>query len=305
MSFFDATEPAATAQAPASEAAASAAPAAAQPAAASEPAPSDLNGDAVLATDLGDEPTEPEDAELEYEGKKFKVPKDLEGELKNALLRHGDYTRKTQEVAEQRKSFETQRQQFEQTVAINQALIDDVAQVRGIDARIAQFQKLDWTSLNAQDPQRAQALLIEFNQLQAARGQVVGSLTQKQQQLQSARQQEIAKRTDEARAFLMREFKDWSPEKDAAMEGYARSKGVDTQALGQFLAQHPQIARVIDDGMRYRRSLEQRAATRAKPEPAPKPVTRVGGAAASNTKSPSDMNPAEYRVWRQERKSKR
>lgn len=303
MSFFDA-EPAENAQAPASEANPSAQTAAATPEA-PELNPSTLDSDAVLDADLDQEATEPEDAELEYEGKKFKVPKDLEPELKNALLRHGDYTRKTQEVAEQRKQIETARQQFEQTAQLHQALIDDIAQVRGVDARLAQFQKLDWAGLNAQDPQRAQALLIEFNQLQAARGQLVGSLTQKQQQMQSARQQELAKRTDEARAFLMREFRDWSPEKDQAMEAYTRSKGVDTQALGQFLAQHPQVARVIDDGMKYRQSLEKRAAARAKPEPPPKPVTRVGGAAASNTKSPSDMTPAEYRVWRQERRSKR
>lgn len=303
MSFFDA-EPAENAQAPASEANPSAQTAAAKPEA-PELNPSTLDSDAVLDADLDQEATEPEDAELEYEGKKFKVPKDLEPELKNALLRHGDYTRKTQEVAEQRKQIETARQQFEQTAQLHQALIDDIAQVRGVDARLAQFQKLDWAGLNAQDPQRAQALLIEFNQLQAVRGQLVGSLTQKQQQMQSARQQELAKRTDEARAFLMREFRDWSPEKDQAMEAYTRSKGVDTQALGQFLAQHPQVARVIDDGMKYRQSLEKRAAARAKPEPPPKPVTRVGGAAASNTKSPSDMTPAEYRVWRQERRSKR
>lgn len=300
MSFFDAPEQPDNAQAPGSAASPSEQPAG-KPEVSSELLPSEIDSEAALDTDLDPEPPEPEDEELDYEGKKFKVPKDLAPELKNALLRHGDYTRKTQEVAEQRKAIETAKQQFEQTAQLHQALIDDIAQVRGVDARLAQFQKLDWAGLNAQDPQRAQALLIEFNQLQAARGQLLGSLTQKQQQMQSVRQQEQAKRTDEARAFLMREFRDWSPEKDAAMESYARNKGVDTQALGQFLAQHPQIARVIDDGMKYRQSLEKRAAARAKPEPPPKPVTRVGGAAASNTKSPSDMTAAEYAVWRRER----
>jgi hypothetical protein len=42
--------------------------------------------------------------EVEYEGKKFKIP----AELKPALLRQQDYTRKTQEVAEQRKAVEAQ-----------------------------------------------------------------------------------------------------------------------------------------------------------------------------------------------------
>ena len=48
-----------------------------------------------------DAETQPEDdEEVEYEGKTYKVPK----ELKGALMKNADYTQKTQEVAEQRKS---------------------------------------------------------------------------------------------------------------------------------------------------------------------------------------------------------
>lgn len=45
---------------------------------------------------------EPSDVEIEYEGSKYKLPP----ELKDAFLRHADYTRKTQEIAQQRKEFE-------------------------------------------------------------------------------------------------------------------------------------------------------------------------------------------------------
>lgn len=297
--IVDATGSAAATPAPSTQAAPAA------KAEASELNPEGLGSEASSATELDNEPPEPEDAELEYEGKKFKVPKDLEPELKNALMRHGDYTRKTQEVAEQRKAVQEARAQFEQTAQLHGALIEDIAQVRGIDARLAQFQQVNWQQLNANNPQQAQALLIEFNQLQAAKGQLAGQLTQKQQQMQSLRQQEIAKRTDEARAFLMREFKDWSPEKDRALEAYAQREGLDTQALSQFLIGNPQIARVLDKAAKWDNSLKQRAAAKRTPEPLPKPVTRVTGAAASNTKLPSEMTPEEYAAARMERKSKR
>ncbi|HQN54185.1 MAG TPA: hypothetical protein PLL44_07105, partial [Novosphingobium sp.] len=42
-------------------------------------------------------------------------------------------------------------------------------QVAAIDARLAQFQNLNWTQLNEQDPVQAQALLIEQMQLKQAR----------------------------------------------------------------------------------------------------------------------------------------
>ena len=306
MSLFDTPEQVDNAQAPTSEAAVTTAPATDKPTEAAELNPDALQLEAKPDAEIDQDPPEPDDAELEYEGKKFKVPKELEGELKNALLRHGDYTRKTQDVATERENLKAERTLHQQQVQTHQALIGDIAQVTAVDQRLQFLQSINLQALSAQDPQQAQNLLIELNQLQARRGQMVGSITQKQQQLQSIQQQEIATRTDKARAFLMREFKDWSPDKDRAMEAYAQKAGVDTRALGDFLIHNPAIARVIDDGMKYRRDLERRAAAKPKPpEPPPKPVTRIGGAAASNTKSPSEMSPAEYATWRRERSQRR
>jgi hypothetical protein len=307
MSFFDApSEQVDNAQAPTSEAAAPAAPATDKPTEATEPNPAALQSEAVLAPEIENtDPPEPEDAELEYEGKKFKVPKDLEGELKNALLRHGDYTRKTQDVAAERESLKAERAAHQEQVKVHQALSQEIAQITAVDQRLQYLQSINLQALSAQDAQQAQNLLIELNQLQARRGQLITSATQKQQQLQSAQQQEIATQTDKARAFLMREFKDWSPEKDRALEAYAQREGIDTRALGQFLIQNPQIARVLDKAAKWDQAAKQRAAAKPKPPEPPKPVTRIGGAAASNTKSPSDMSPAEYAVWRRERNQKR
>lgn len=305
MSFFDAPEQVDNAQAPASEAAAPAAIPSATPAEATEPNALTLNSEADPSTEIDADPPEPEDEELEYDGKKFKAPKDLASELKNALMRHGDYTRKTQDVAEVRRALEADRSAHQEQVKVHQALSKEIGQITAVDQRLQHLQSINLQALSAQDHVQAQNLLIELNQLQAARGQLITSATQKQQQLQSAQQQEIARRTDEARAFLMREFKDWSPEKDRALEAYASREGINTQKLGRFLIDEPAIARVLDKAAKWDNSLKQRAAARAKPEPPPKPVTRVGGAAASNTKLPSDMTPAEHAVWRRERNQKR
>ena len=304
MSLFDVPEQSDNAQAPASAAAAPAA-----PSAPTQAEPTELNaqatqGDAYEGAEIDTDPPEPEDEELEYEGKKFKAPKDLAPELKNALLRHGDYTRKTQEVADQRKAVETEREQHRQTVQVHQALTKEVARITAIDDRLQTLQQVNLQALSAQDPIQAQNLLIELNQLQAMRGQLVNSATQRQQQLHSAQQHEYAKQADEAKAFLMREFKDWSPEKDVALAEYARAEGIDTQQLSQFLIRNPQIARVLDKAAKWDQAAKNRAA-KPKAEPPPKPVTRVGGAAATNAKTPSAMSPAEYAVWRRERNQNR
>jgi uncharacterized protein with von Willebrand factor type A (vWA) domain len=301
--LFDPPEQLDNAQAPSSAPAAPAAPSAAQA------EPTELNAtvleqEGTSGTELETQPPEPEDADFEYEGKKFKVPKDIEGELRNALLRHGDYTRKTQEVADQRKAIEADRTAHQQQVQVHQALTKEIGQITAVDERLQQLQQVNWNALIAENPQQAQILQSEFTRLQTLRGQLGNSITQKQQQMQFTQQQEIAKRVNEAQAFLMREFKDWSPAKDQALSDYAKKEGLDPRQLSQFLLYSPQLARVLDKAARFDQSEKQRA---AKPPaaPAPKPISRVGGSAASNTKLPSQMTPEEHAVWRQERKSKR
>jgi hypothetical protein len=254
--------------------------------------------------ELETEPPEPEDTDFEYEGKKFKVPKDIEGELKNALLRHRDYTQKTQEVAEQRKAFEAERTMHQQTVQLAEHVEKEKFQLYQIDHRMAQLSQVNFAALRQQNPELADQLRDEMIALQGQRPQLVNSLTQKHNYLQSTQQQQLAKRADDARAFLMREFKDWSPEKDQALEAYARAEGIDTRQLSQFLIHNPAIARVLDKAAKWDHAAKQRAA-KPKPEPPPKPVTRVTGSAASNAKLPSDMTPAEHRLWRQERNQNR
>ena len=299
--LFESEQPSAEApESAAAPATPSAAPAA--PAAPADSAQTDTETDA-LGTDLDQEAPDPDEAEEELEGVKLKGKKELLERLKSERLMHGDYTRKTQTLAQDRETLKAEREGFQQQTQLQQQLIREVAQVTALDERLAQFQKLDWNAVIAQDAAQAQRLQIEFSQLQAARGQLVGSLTQKQQQMQFMQQQEIAKRTNEAQAFLMREFKDWSPEKDRQLEAYARSEGIDTRALGGFLLHNPAIAKALDKAMKWDLAAKKRA-ERPVPAPAPKPISRVGGVAASNTKAPSDMTPTEYAKWRQERKKR-
>ena len=72
----------------------------------------ELDESALAAEDESPQPEEmeppPELEEVEHEGKKYQIPKPLKG----ALLMQADYTRKTQEVAEQRRAVEEQQRQY-------------------------------------------------------------------------------------------------------------------------------------------------------------------------------------------------
>jgi hypothetical protein len=243
----------------------------------------------------------PEEVEDELDGVKLRGPREVLERIKAERLMQADYTRKTQEVAEQRRTFEQQQKQFEETAKSHQEHIREVARLVAIDERLGQLQQY-LPQINQQDPQQAQALLIELQQLQAQRGQLQGSLAQKEQQRQLNAQQESAKRANEAEAIVMREVKDWGPEKLKAFVDAGQKAGIEPEGVRQMLIQFPQAARFLNKALQYDKLLAQRL---QKPvaEP-PKPATRVGGGSAANTKPLSDVtDPREWAELRRQRKS--
>jgi hypothetical protein len=245
-----------------------------------------------------------DEIEEELEGIKLRGKKDALEKLKAERLMQQDYTRKTQDVAEQRKAFEQQREQFQQTAKFHQEHIQEVGRLMAVDERLRQFQQVNWQQLNQQDPQQAQALLIEFNQLQAARGQLANSLAQKDAQRQSVTQQESAKRANEAEAIVMREVRDWSPEKLAKFVDAGQKAGMQPEGVRQLLIQFPEVSRFLNKALMYDQLLAQRM-QKPKAEP-PKPATRIGGGSAANAKPLSDItDPREWAEARRARKSQR
>ena len=233
-----------------------------------------------------------EELEEELEGVKLRGSKDAVEKFKAERLMQADYTRKTQEVAEQRKAVEAEQQRFQQNAALHQQAMQEIARVTAIDDRLQQFSQVNWAQLANENPVQALQLQGEYQQLQAARGQLVGAITQKQQQVIAAQQQETAKRYQDAEAFVKREIKDWSPEKDRELETYARAQGIDSRALSQFVLANPAILKLVDKANQFDRLVKTRTAKPALEQP--KPVTRISGANANNKKSLSEMSDDEF-----------
>lgn len=257
-----------------------------------------IEGDA-LAT--GEE-TELDEIEEELEGVKLRGKKEALERIKAERLMQQDYTKKTMSLAEERRAAQAEREQFTQVRELHTKMDQELFQLRSVDARLNQLRGVNFAALSQQNPEYAQQLRDELIQLQAYRPQLEGSITQKQQQLHLNEQRETAKLFSEAQAFLMREIKGWSPAKDAELETYAKSHGVNTGELGKFLLRNPQIAVLIDKAQKWDKSIKERMTTIKQQAAAPKPPSRVEGGKASTQKSLSDMSPAEYREYRQKQR---
>jgi hypothetical protein len=101
-----------------------------------------------------EEPEEETD-EVDLDGKKYRIPK----ALKSQLMMQADYTRKTQEVAEQRRELEQRALQQSQT---NEAVIKAHAKATLLDERLAEYETVDWDAWENRVSQlRAQGMMEE------------------------------------------------------------------------------------------------------------------------------------------------
>lgn len=253
-----------------------------------------LDADAIEGEEQeeGAEPGQ-EFVEIERNGKRFSVPKELEAEL----MMNADYTRKTQETAALRKTL----QEREQQIAERSQATDDELQARaalmGLDSQLQQYGQLDWSKFQQEDPLGAQAEWMKFQQMKDARGQVVGMLETAQKQRSEQMEQAIVTRLQETADYAQKNIKGWSTALDEKITDFATKElGFEHQQLRRAL--NPQLYRMMH--LAY---LGQQTITRldAKPAPAPqaKPLTTIASKAApAARKSFSEMSMEEYAAHR-------
>jgi len=159
--------------------------------------------------DTSEEPDEgqPEDdiEEIDHDGKKYKVPKDL----KDSFLRQADYTQKTQAVAEERKALATRASELAQQAEVIQATATQRASLALIDQQLETFRQTDW---NQVDPQVVAQYTLQWQQLRDAKADIEGSISQAEQHLKATSERATANAIAQADALLAKEVEGWSPQ---------------------------------------------------------------------------------------------
>lgn len=240
----------------------------------------------------------PDEEDVEYEGKQYKVPK----ELKDALLRQSDYTRKTQEIAETRKQVEAHAQQLQAERQFVQQNLQEVASITAIDHQLSQFAQLDWNALTDADPAQAMKLDRQMRDLHAQREQIAYGITQKQAEFQQLQQHEAARQLEEGRRVLEREIPGWGAEKAQELFLFGKQYGISEQMLGSL--SQPVLVKALHDLQQFHQ-LKAKATTKPKAPVQEKPVTRITASKAQGAIDPDKMNPDQWLKWRESQLRKR
>lgn len=246
-------------------------------------------GDAGLGDQQLAAEEEFEDIELD-DGVK-KVPKSL----RDYVMRSKDYTLKTQEIAEQRRQMATVAEEVVRRQQFQQAHHADLVKLGVIDARLEQFQKVDWAALSQADHQRAQELRWEFDSLKDARTQQAQKISQAQQRLELAAQQDTTRRRQQLQQELVRDIPTLSqPEVQKGVYATLRAAGYEDQHINGV--DFAPFIKLAHKAYLYDKLSKERTAKPAA-EPA-KPTTTVGGPSRAATGYTPTMTDAEFAKMR-------
>lgn len=139
-------------------------------------------------------------------------------ELKARMLMHADYTRKTQQVAEQRKALEAKAREVEQAASAKLGALDDHLQM--LARSIQAFEgEVNWQALRELDP----AGYVEQKEKQQARLQ---AFERARHEAETLRKEMIQRRQAEEAQRLVEALPSWLDPQVAKQEATALREGV-------------------------------------------------------------------------------
>jgi len=184
-------------------------------------------------TPAGESQTEtvPDFAELDWEGQKIQVPVGL----KDAFMRNEDYTKKTQELAEQRRSLDQMRELAQQG-QLQSTFIESIApeqqEIAVIDAYLQQAGKLDWSQMSTDQMLRHK---VEIDSIKERRAQLTSSIGEKRAKFTTEMKAKIDELRGKSRELASKSIAGFTEETEKAMRAYAKSEGLSEAELDNVL----------------------------------------------------------------------
>lgn len=238
-----------------------------------------------------------EEAELDVDGAKLKVPKSVAEKLKAERLMHQDYTRKTQELAEERKALAAAREQRQQEDASD---FNERSRAHQIAETLKQYEQVDWQAAWDQDPIAAGKAQAQIQAMLNEKTRLEGSIAQRQQHRAMSEQQEIAKQVQEAEAYVQREIPGWTEKRGEELKQFAAAQGVELNPeTARLLIRNPALLKVMHKAALFDQMEKKQTAKAPPPAPPAKPITRIGSKAPTGQVDPNKLSADEWREWRE------
>lgn len=189
--------------------------------------------------------------EVEYEGEKFQVPP----KLKEAIIRHADYTQKTQKLAETSRNIEYVQEQYKQVELnrqFNQSVNEEIQKLSELDGQIRQYKQLDWSSLSTDQAFRFK---MELDKLKEEHGELEGKVRQKYQGFQYEQQKLQQELIQKGQEVLAKNIPGWNESVAKDVSEYAKSLGFTPQEISTIT--DPRQVQVLWAAMQHTKTKQQ------------------------------------------------
>lgn len=170
--------------------------------------------------------------ELEYYGKKHRVPKQYVEPLRGGLMMEADYRKKTERLAQEQHAFQEAREREAQA---DKEILLKRGQVAHAENAIAQYEQLDWAKFRAEHGQDAvNQAQFELTELRAWHQRLTADVSENERKSQEAQRETHAKRVMEAGEVLRRDIPNWQSDGPKVAEFAVKELGFQPQQLMQL-----------------------------------------------------------------------
>lgn len=189
---------------------------------------------------------ESDDVEIEYEGEKFKIPRQLE----KSILQERDYTRKSQELAEQRRQVEHERKisnGIKLDREFSESIATEVDQLRAIDGYMRHLEGIDVRTLPLDDQI---AHLAEIARVPRQREAIQRSIEGKRAKFDQTMQEHLSTIRQSAKDALSKSIPGFSDELLGTITSYSKTLGFTEQDI-DAITTDPRSSSVLYKAMQY------------------------------------------------------
>lgn len=185
-------------------------------------------------------------AELEWDGAKYQVPV----KLKDAFMRNEDYTRKTQDLAEQRKSVD-QLREISQTRQMDSdfaaSVQPDMQQIAMIDAYLAQVAKIDLSNMGMEAVFRQK---MELDNLKERKAEIKQSIADKRAQYNQSYADRLKELRGKSRELAAKSIQGFNEQTEAEVRKFASGEGLAEPEIDNVLLD-PRSMKILWKAMQF------------------------------------------------------
>lgn len=204
------------------------------------------------------EPTAPEFEEVEYDGERFQVPV----KLKTPLIQGLDYTKKTQEVAEQRRIVEFEQRKLQSATSerkFAESVKPELDTLAAIDQRLAQYRNINIADLADRD---ISLMRFQVDQLKEQREETQRLLDGRFRDFQAHQQKAMDDLLREGREIVRKNIPNFNEAVAKDIAATLRGVGYSDEQIATSL--DPSLFKLAYEASQFRKLQSQKAQTSAK-----------------------------------------